>query len=389
MATFPNLLSESGYHVGHFRKSWGPGNLDNWKDHRFKHPAGNGFKSVDQFFEQWDQAKPFCFWFGAYDPHRGYKQGTGKKSGLDLDRIKLFAHFPDHPTVRSDVADYYFEVQRFDREFGQVLKRIEAMGQLDNTLVIVTGDHGMPFPRCKSNLYDSGVRVPMAVMWNRRISPGRIVTDFVSTTDLAPTILQAAGEKVPREMTGKSWMKIFASSKSGRVSPGRDQVYFGKERHVLCQEAPDTGGTPMRAIRNDNYLFIRNFRPDRWPAGTPNHRRATIPGVWLGDCDNGPTKSYMVDNQDLDEDHRRKYQLSFGKRPEFELYDLQKDPDQMVNVADKEMYQPVVRNLNRKLTSKLRHTSDPRIVGNAESLFEEPPYLGRGPRFQKPKNRNK
>ena len=380
-ATFPNLLENAGYHVGHFRKSWGPGNLDNWKNHRFKHPAGNTYKSVEQFFDQWNQSQPFCFWFGAYDPHRGYKPGTGLKSGMELSKINLFGHLPDANAVRSDVADYYFEVQRFDRELGQTLRKIEALGQLGNTLVIVTGDHGMPFPRCKGNLYDSGVRVPLAVMWHEKITGGRKVTDLVSTTDLAPTILQTVGLAIPNDMTGKSWNKILNSVKSGRVNRSRDEVFFGKERHVLCQEAPDTGGTPMRAIRTDKFLLIRNFRPDRWPAGTPNHELATIPGVWLGDCDNGPTKTYLVDNRDRDQEHRRKYQLSFGKRPELELYDLSKDPEQLVNVAEEKEYALISKELDRKLTTELRRTGDPRILGGAEEVFEKPPYLGRGPRF--------
>lgn len=384
--TYPQLLEDAGYFTGHFRKSWGPGKLDNWQ----RHPAGKKFKSFAQFLEQWPRDQPFCFWFGSSDPHRGYKPGSGKESGMDLSQVKLFPHFPDSDEVRSDVADYYWEVQRFDRELGKVLDELEAIGQLDNTIVVVTGDHGMPFPRCKSNLYDSGARVPMAVRWPAKIQPGRHVTDFVNTQDLAPTFLELANVPVPDAMTGRSWGKIFDSPKSGRIEADRDHVFTGKERHVLAQESPDTGGTPMRAIRTDDYLLIRNFTPDRWPAGTPHYDKATIPGVWLGDCDNGPTKTYMVDHRDDDAEHRRKYDLSFAKRPEFELYVQANDPGQLNNVADQAAYRSVVADLNDRLSAELKRTGDPRILGTGAKVFDETKYLGGGPRHpDSQKNRQK
>ncbi|MEE2827444.1 MAG: sulfatase [Planctomycetota bacterium] len=384
--TYPHLLEDAGYFTGHFRKSWGPGNLENWP----RHPAGKKYKSFTQFLEAWPRDQPFCFWFGASDPHRGYKKGSGQESGMDLSQIELFPHFPDSDEVRSDVADYYWEVQRFDRELGEAIDQLAAIGQLDNTIVVVTGDHGMPFPRCKSNLYDSGVRVPMAVQWPAKIKPGRTVTDFVSTQDLAPTFLELAQVPAPQAMTGRSWTKIFGSPLSGRIESERDHLFTGKERHVLCQEAPDTGGTPMRAIRTDDYLLIRNFTPDRWPAGTPDYQKATIPGVWLGDCDNGPTKTYMVDHQDEDADHRWKYDLAFGKRPEYELYVQADDPGQLKNVAADPAYRSIRESLNRRLTAELRRTGDPRIQGNGVKVFDETKYLGRGPRHpDSQKNRSK
>ena len=225
--TFPNLLEDDGYFTGHFRKSWGPGRLDNWD----RHPAGKRFKSVDAFFKARPKDQPFCFWFGASDPHRPYKPGTGQLSGMSLEEIKLFPHFPDSETIRSDVADYYFEVQRFDREVGQLLQRLESMGELDNTIVVMTGDHGMPFPRCKANLYDSGARVPMAVRWPERVPAGRKIDDFVSTTDLAPTFLEIGLQdksKIPAAMTGKSWLAMLESKRSGLIEPDRSQVFFVK-----------------------------------------------------------------------------------------------------------------------------------------------------------------
>ena len=374
---YPDLLAEAGYHVGYTRKGWGPGHVR--VGGRKQNPAGPPFKTFKQFLDKRPAGRPFCFWFGSHDPHRGYQLGSGKASGMDLAKIRLPACFPDSAQVRGDVADYYWEVQRFDREVGEMLALIKKQGLADNTLVVMTGDHGMPFPRCKSNLYDSGARVPLAISWVDKMKPGRKVSDYVSLTDLAPTFLEVAGIKPPTEMTGKSLLPLLTSDKSGRIAQ-REYMIFGKERHVPCQEKPDQGGTPMRAIRNDDFLYIHNFTPNRWPAGTPDWQNATIRGVWLGDCDNGPTKSYMVDNREKDDEHRRLYDLSFGKRPAEELYDMKKDPHQLNNVAADPAYAATKKKLHDQLLAELKASADPRVVGGAEQ-WDKYPYYGSGPRF--------
>lgn len=384
--TYPHLLEDEGYFVGSWRKSWGPGDQSNWD----RPPAGTVYKNPKDFLESWSKDKPFCFWFGASDPHRPYKAGTGVESGMDLSKIELFEHYPDSEVIRSDVADYYYEVERFDRELGEFLDTLEEMGLTENTLVMITGDHGMPFPRCKSNLYDSGARVPLAARWPKVIKPGRVIEDFVSTTDLAPTFLEAVGLSPLEEMTGHSLMNLFKAEGSGQIDPKREHILTGKERHVPGQEAPDMGGTPMRAIRTDDFLMIRNYHPERWPAGTPNYEKAALEGAWLADCDNGPAKTYMVENKDKDDEHRLKYELSFGKRPEFELYDLSKDPGQIHNVAADPEYAEVLKKLNEQMTAELIESEDPRALGKGDETFDPVPYLGGGPKHpsaSKPKKK--
>jgi N-sulfoglucosamine sulfohydrolase len=384
---YPELLADAGYYVGYTRKGWAPGRIKDGG--RTQNPAGKAYKNFKQFINGRPQDKPFCFWFGSSDPHRGYKLGSGKASGMDLSKIRLPACFPDSKAVRGDVADYYWEVQRFDREVGEILTEIKKQGLADNTLVVMTGDHGMPFPRCKGNLYDSGARVPLAIRWAGKVKPGRKVEDFVSLTDLAPTFLEAAGVRPPAQMTGRSLLALLKSPKSGKIEQ-RNHTIFGKERHVVAQEKPDRGGTPMRAIRNDDFLYIYNFTPDRWPAGTPDWENATIRGVWLGDCDNGPTKTYMVDHREKDAQHRKLYDLSFAKRPAEELYDMKKDPDQLNNIAADPAYTAAKKKLHDQLMSELKASADPRVVGGAEQ-WEKYPYYGSGPRFpgQKKPKRNK
>lgn len=374
-ATYPEILAESGYFVGVSGKGWGPGRPET----AGRPLEGKRYHGFQQFLSQRPQDKPFCYWLGTGDPHRPYKVGSGKASGMDLSKIRLPACFPDSPEVRGDVADYYFEVQRFDKLVGDAMKSLEAIGELDKTLVVMTGDHGMPFPRGKSNLYDSGTRVPLAIRWPDGVKATGEFNDFVSLTDLAPTFLQAASVPVPKDMTGHSLMDILTSDKSRQSDVDRDYVLFGKERHVPGQEKPDMGGYPCRGIRTHNFLYIRNFRPDRWPNGTPHHERAAVANAWLADCDNGPTKSYMVENRNLDTTHAKLYDAAFGKRPAEELYDLDKDPDQLDNVASRADYAQVKRDLSVKLTSELKATGDPRIVGGID--FDSYEYLGGGPKF--------
>lgn len=375
---FPKLLGAQGYFVGSYRKGWGPGSHPGTAIS----PAGRIYESVAAFFEARPKGMPFCFWFGASDPHRPYTKGSGVESGVKLEDVHLFEHFPDVEEIRSDVADYYFEVQRFDREVGALVDLLEQSGELDNTLIVMTGDHGMPFPRAKGNLYDSGTRVPMAIQWKQRIPGNRTITDFVSTTDIAPTFLDAAGLPVPAEMTGRSLLSILESSQSGRVSTDRDAVLFGRERHVVAQAAPDLGGYPARGIRTDEYLYIRNYKPDRWPAGTPDYENAQVPNAWLADCDNSPTKWFLWEHRN-DPAFERYYDLSFAKRPAEELYDLKKDPGQVVNVADDPEYSRIRRALAVRLAQGLAAAGDPRIEGRGD-LFDVQPYLGGSPRFPEP-----
>jgi N-sulfoglucosamine sulfohydrolase len=374
---FPLLLEQAGYQIGQYRKSWGPGSLEGWE----KEPAGQKYpEGFDAFLADWDGTRPFCFWLGSWDPHRPYEVGTGVESGMDLEKIRLFECFPDDPVVRSDVADYYYEVQRFDTLVMNAIRSLEKIGQLENTIIVVTGDNGMPFPRCKANLYDPGTRMPLAIRWGSGISyPGRIIDDFISMTDMAPTFLELAGVEIPEVMTGKSLVTLLKSKQDGVIEPGqRGYVLHGKERHVPGQEG-HMGGYPCRAIRNHDFLYIRNFKPDRWPAGTPDHGKAFLPHFWLADCDNGPTKTYMAENRDRDEHHRRLYELAFGKRPAEELYDCRNDPGQLVNLADDPAYADIKESLSAQLMEQLERTADPRVIGGGEQ-FDEYPYLGGGPR---------
>jgi len=379
---YPDLLEEAGYHVGYTRKGWGPGRDE--PGGRTRNPAGPRYKNFREFLNARPGDTPFCFWFGSTDPHRGYKWQSGVKSGMKLEDVDVPPYFPDSEEVRTDICDYYWEVQRFDTEVGELLKMLREQGELDNTVVVVSGDNGLPFPRCKSTLYDSGTHAPLAVRWPAAVPGGRVVRDFVSLSDLAPTFLEAAGVKPPAQMTARSLVDILISDKSGRVDRTRDHVLTGKERHVPGQEH-DMSGYPMRAIRTHDFLYIRNFKPDRWPSGYPagyaEQVEIDVPkprGTKFGfaDTDGSPTKSYIIKHRD-DPKVARLYELAFGKRPAEELYDLKKDPAQMNNVAGQPEYAETQKRLSAALMAELKATQDPRVLGKGD-LFDQYPYYGGG-----------
>ena len=360
---YPDLLEDAGYHVGFTRKGWGPGSVQ--AGGRKRNAAGNSFKDFDAFMGARPAGKPFCFWFGSNDPHRGFKKGSGVAGGMKLEDVRVPGCLPDCEETRSDLCDYFVAIQRFDSHTGAIIKAIADAGELDNTLVVVAGDNGLPFPRCKSNLYDGGTNVPLAVRWPKRVKGGRTVEDFVSLADLCPTFLEAAGLKALPCMTARSFMNVLAAQGGGQVDPKRDHVLTGMERHTPCREG--RFGYPMRAIRTAGHLYIRNFKPDRWPAGDPEAFR---------DIDGGPTKSYMLAHRD-EPAVKPLFELACGKRPAEELYDVKADPHQLKNVAADPACADTLKKLSAALTAELKATGDPRIVGGAE-VFDTYQYKGSG-----------
>ena len=364
---YTDILAREGYHVGYMAKGWAPGNINSGG--RSGNPAGKSYKTFKQFFDACEKGKPWCFWFGSRDPHRAYKSGSGVASGMDPSQVETPPVFPDSPVVRKDICDYYYEIQRFDRAIGEMLKIIQDAGQLDNTIVVITSDNGMPFPRAKATLYDLGVRMPLAISWGKRIAGGRKVDDFVSLTDLAPTFLQAAGITPPKCMTGKSLLGILKSRSSGRIEPDRDCVFTARERHAWCRI--DGKGYPSRMIRTRDFLYIRNYNPDRWPAGIA--RIKTNEGQY-GDVDASPTKNYMLKNRTSPKG-KKLFELSFGKRPAEEFYDCRKDPFQMNNLANDPAHTANMKKLSDRLTAHLKETGDPRETGE-KIMWDQWPYYG-------------
>ena len=359
---YTDLLEQAGYHVGFARKGWGPGDFA--AGGRPRNPAGQQYESFDAFFAARQKNQPFCFWFGSQDPHRPYEKGSGLASGLRLDDVVVPQFLPDEREIRSDMLDYFFEIERFDRNLGAILAALEKADELDNTLVVVTSDNGMPFPRAKTNLYDHGTRLPLAMRWPERIPGGRVVEDFVSFVDFAPTFLDAAGVETPSEMTGRSLLPLLSAAGSGRIEPARDHVILARERHTIRRAG--RVGYPMRAIRTYDSLYIRNLEPDRWPAGDPPD---------FGDIDGSPSKDFLLRNREAP-GVRLYFELACAKRPAAELYDMAYATDQTANVAGRAQYAQIEKALAARLDARLTETRDFRL-SSQEAPWESAPYYGR------------
>lgn len=368
------MLSDAGYHVGYTGKGWLPGNYSDLgleKDPIGKEynsiPEGHVAKGIDRrsysanfndFLKDRKEGQPFCFWFGSTEPHRIYEDGAGLMTGKKLEDVEVPPFWPDVEEVRSDILDYYYEIEWFDSHLASMLVKLEEIGELENTIIVVTSDNGMPFPRAKTTLYDWGVRMPLSIRWGDKVKGGRVVDDLVSHTDFAPTFLEAAGVTVPKEMTGKSLLPILLSEKEGDVEGSRNHVFTATERHTWCR--PDGATYPVRAIRTRDYLYIRNFEPDRWPTGGPSFWSSNR--TYHGDVDACPTKTFMVDPENKVK-YNKEYELSFGKRPEEELYKIADDPGQINNLAENPEYAEVKIQLWNDLKEHLKKTGDPRING--------------------------
>jgi N-sulfoglucosamine sulfohydrolase len=384
--TWAEALGEHGYFTGLTAKGWGPGVANNAQgkprqmagrpfNQRKLQPAASGIGNNDyaanfeDFLKAAPKDQPWSFWYGALEPHRGYEYGSGvAKGGKKLNEIERVPGFwPDNEIVRNDMLDYAFEVEHFDRHLARMLELLEQRGQLDNTLVIVTSDHGMPFPRAKGQAYEASNHVPLAVMWRQGIKArGRTVDDYVSFADIAPTLIELAGlkwaETGMQPAVGRSLTDILWATKAGRVNPLRDHVLLGKERHDVG--SPNDVGYPIRGIVKGELLYLHNYEITRWPVGNPE--------TGYLNCDGGPTKTEILQARRAGRE-RRHWDLAFGKRVAEELYDLRQDPDCLTNLANEAKYQAVKLQLKRQLERELKAQGDPRMFGKG-SIFDQYVY---------------
>jgi len=374
-AVYPDLLEQAGYFVGYTGKGWGPGNFRDGG--RTRNPAGPSFQrhkrrvrpgvsstnysaNFADFLEQRPDESPFCFWFGCHEPHRSYAGGSGRAAGKTLASASVPAFLPDTPEIRSDILDYYLEIEWFDQHLAQMIHQLQQRNLLENTLVIVTGDNGMPFPRAKANCYEFGIHVPLAVQWPDGVPGGRVVNDLIGFTDIAPTLLAAAGLPVQRSMTGRSFLDVLQSPNQGLVDASRTAVFSARERHSSSRHQNWT--YPIRAMRTQRYLYIRNFRPQRWPAGHPAGFGKDRFGYY--DIDGCPTKTWLIDHRGA-AGGRIFFELPGGRRPAEELYAVD-DPGNLRNLINDADHAESLSRLRDRFTQYLKQTGDPRILDGGD-----------------------
>jgi arylsulfatase A-like enzyme len=417
--SYPLMLRDAGYHIGKSYKIWSPGTPadapfgeqkyayeksgrmpNNFSEETEKLMAGGitaeqaHTKILDQVRGNFDAFladrkpdQPWLYQFGTTTTHRVWIKGSGKKHwGIEPEALKgkLPGFLPDVPEVREDVADYLGESQGVDVCLGALIERLEKAGELERTVIVVSGDHGMPgVPSGKCNLYDHGVSVSLVIRFPGT-KAGRVIDDLVRLPDLAPTFMEIGGVKPPEGLYGRSLLPLLKSEKEGAIDATRDWVITGRERHVATARE-DNLPYPMRALRKPGWLYIRNFAPDRWPMGSPysavgtgaptQEQLESETYVAFPDMDASPTKAFLVLHRD-EPAVKPFFDRAFAKRPAEELYDLSKDPDEIHNVAADPAYAEQKKKLSDELMSRLKEANDPRLA--ADPIFEHAPFTDVG-----------
>lgn len=377
--SWPEALMDQGWFVGITGKGWGPGVANDvqgkprqiagvaFNKHHTKSPAsgiGNNDYAANfvDFLDEAPQGKPWCFWYGALEPHRAYEFQSGVRVGgkklSDIDQVPDY--WPDTEVVRHDMLDYALEVEYMDSQLGKMLEELARRGELDNTLVIFTSDHGMPFPRVKGYAYYDSNHVPLAIRWPKGISKsGRTIDDFVNFTDIAATLLDVAGVSLVDSgmaaLSGSSWRPIFESARDGQVIASRDHVLVGKERTDVGR--PGDVGYPIRGLIQNGFLYIKNYEPSRWPAGNPE--------TGYLDTDASPTKSLILEAGRANRTDRF-WQWNFGMRPTEELYELKSDRFCTSNLASVPEQAARMASMNEAMLDELKSQGDPRALGNGK-----------------------
>lgn len=297
--------------------------------------AGGGASGGEQWLatlQARPKDKPFLCWLAALDPHRPYQAGAVPAPHAP-ETVLVPPYLPDTPEVRKDLALYYDEISRFDRHVGDVLDELDRQGVADNTVVVCLSDNGRPFPRCKTTLYDSGVRTPLIVRWPGKVKPGASTKSLVSTIDIAPTLLELAGVAIPAAVQGKS----FASVLSDPVVEVRRHVFAEKNWHDFDDHA--------RAVRSARFKYVRNSYRD-------------VPLTPPADAVRSPTFQAMLALQAAGKLSPLR-QASFTlPRPAEELYDVDADPHELRNLAEDARHGEPLKELRSALDQWIADTAD-------------------------------
>ncbi|NDP22495.1 MAG: sulfatase [Paludibacter sp.] len=380
-------LAENGYDIAFTGKGWAPGNPGITPDGKPRQLTGKAFmkekltpptmgispinyaSNFSDFLNENNGKKPWFFWFGSHEPHRSYEFGTGEKIGLKtkgmIDDFPLF--WPDNDDVRTDMLDYGYEIEYFDKQIQKMMSELEKRGLLENTIIVITSDNGMPFPRSKANDYEYSNHMPLAIMWkNGIIKPGRKIIDFVNFVDFTPTFLDVSKTNPKKfgmqQPSGKSLRNIFFSEKNGLVDSSRNYLLLGRERDDYGR--PDNQGYPIRAIIRDNFIYINNMKPNLYPAGDPE--------TGYLDCDGSPTKTVIL-NMKREGKDTKFWDFSFGFRKSEELYNLANDKFCMNNLAEKPEYAKQKQAMKKQLFEQLKKQKDPRMFGKGD-VFDKYPF---------------
>lgn len=348
--SYPELLRAAGYFTGVAGRTYHldgsrlpPESRTVFEEHRlrtfpdrldFVKVGGSPAQMLAQYREFLDavpQGKPFFLQLCSSDPHRPLDRGAIPQPH-DPAKLTLPPHYPDTPLVREDFARYYDEIARFDQNFGEVLAELEKRGLAKDTLVVFMGDNGASQFRGKGTLYEFGLHVPLIARWPGRVKPGTSSAELISGEDLAPTFLESAGVPVPKELTGRSFLKLL-----------RGEPYTGR-KYVFAERGAHGSGLPTNSAAFDLGRCVI----------TPTHKLIynalwQLP-YWPVDFAGDPMWKDLQKRHEAGTLDAKLDRLYFSPtRPMFELYDLKNDPSEFNNLAGKPEAAAVERELKARL----------------------------------------
>lgn len=318
---FPELLKENGYHTVLSGKVHGI----TTEDRAFNIITEGGWPEEPSASKDWVQLtkdrplnKPFLFWFASVDAHRPWETSDHIQQ-YDPAEVMVPPYMKDDQATREDLAAYYHEISRFDDYIGQVIAVLKEQGDFENTMILVMADNGRPFKGAKTSLYDSGIKTPFVLRYPKLISPSKHSKSIVSAIDIAPTILEIAGLKIPEQVQGVSFKPILHNEKASV----RDVAFAERNWHVYKSH--------QRLVRFKNIAYIKDNYPTHHSSGSYNllHDRST------GEVGNPESNS-----------------------PIEKLFILDQDPHQITNQANNPEYRSVLLMARRLLEQWTFETGD-------------------------------
>ena len=348
---FPELLREAGYYTVLSGKNHMFGN----KDRAFDRITGGGGPGKE---EDWvghvkdrPKDKPFFFWFASTDAHRAWSI-TKEAPKYDPEDVIIPSYLVDTPVTREDLTGYYHEVSRFDYYIGLVTSELKKQGVLENTMIVVSADNGRPFPRCKSRMYDSGIKTPWVVHFPEVIINPAVTQSLISVIDLSATCLELAGIKSPECVQGRSFLPILQKPET-RI---REVVFAEHNWHVYRNHE--------RMVRFGDYLYIKNNFPNQ-------------PNLCYESDDHYPAGEELWKAHAAGKTQPEQQQVFANPCPLEELFQVKEDPHQLNNIADDEKH---IKALNqaRALLAKWTEQTGDSIPDNPTPNRHDPPRIENG-----------
>jgi len=300
----------------------------------FKYSRGRMEKQYFRFFDEHkDDEKPFFVNIGTIEVHRPFRAWSDP---VNPERVKIPPYLPEDERIREDLSQLYGNIEIVDKTIGKILGYLEEIGIRKNTLFIYTTDHGIPYPRAKCTLYDPGLKILLLVHHpnSELFRGGKVVNSMLSNLDLLPSILDFIGGDIPDNIEGKSFIPILKNE----CEEIREEIYAEKTYHEIYD--------PIRGVRTKKYKYIKNFQE--------LDSLFQIPADILLDPAGKAVEG--------------KYQKP---RPMEELYDLEKDPDEMNNLINDSEYNEILFDLRTKLNDWMVKTNDPLLEGKVKEEKQE------------------